>query len=111
MLEVLLDVDSATEHLLLNQVVLVNGLGVTLKHKDGLELSRLSFTWSRLGGRWHITGVLSNDSGASRNLGKGRNRIISVWIFTALATLLVSQIVIIEPVTLAFGTVDANNAL
>ena len=110
-LEVLLDVDGATEHLLLNQVVLVNGLGVTLKHKDRLELSRLSFTWSRLSGRWHITSVLPNDCGASLNLGKGRNRIISVRISTALATLLVSQIVVIEPVTLAFRTVDANNAL
>lgn len=113
-LEVLRDVDGAAEHLLLCQIVLVDSLGVALKHEDRLDLGRTVIglgwlEWLRLRGL--STSTRSSHRWAPCNLLKGSNCVVSSRVLTAQASLFVRDVLVILPVTSTVCAVDAEAVL
>lgn len=114
MLEGCSNVDCSSENLLFDKIVLVHILRVSLQDVDGSKSCLLDqFGLDNAGARHGTTiGCKSrHDSWASFLVVQAGNGIVGIVIFTALASGLVLHIVVIEPMTLALGTVYAEHVL
>ena len=109
-------VDGAAEDLLLHQVVLVDVLGVTLQDVNRAQVTSVGDD-GRLGSDERgCHGLRSGARGtshcwASLNRRQAVDVVISVAIDSALTALLVQEIVVVEPMALTLGAVEAEHLL
>lgn len=114
MLERCSNVDCSSENLLFDKIVLVHVLRVSLQDVDGSKSCLVDQFGLDNSGARHGSTIgckSSHDSWASFLVVQAGNGIVSIVIFTALASGFVLHVVVIEPMTLALQAVYAEYVL
>ena len=117
-LETLLHVDGAAEDLLLHHVVLVDVLGVALQDVNRAQVAAVGDDDGQDRGEGGCHGLCLGRSSCSTYHGwaslDGRQAVdvvVRVAVKSALTPLLVEHVVVVEPVALALGAVEAEHIL